>query len=71
MTEAAETEATALYTGYFSNIDEVVEHIKSADTLGLGFRLESYLVSSADEAGRTEFEFTLLNDMPHRTETED
>lgn len=67
------TEPSALYTGYFSTVDEVIEHVRAADTLGLGFRLESYMVSSASEpdSAHVEFEFVLLGDMPARLEESD
>jgi hypothetical protein len=63
-----------IYKGYLSTIEEVVEHVKAADTLGLGFRVESYTVSSpadAEDAQQSEFEFTLLGDLPVRQESED
>jgi hypothetical protein len=61
-----------LYTAYLTSIDEVMEHVNAADTLGLGFRVESYLVT-ADEADSAygEFEFTLFNHMPSRVEDAD
>ncbi|NUT21084.1 MAG: hypothetical protein HOV77_18035 [Hamadaea sp.] len=58
-----------LYTVYLTSVDEVLEHVSAADTLGLGFRLESYVLAGEDsELGGTEFEFTLLNHMPARRE---
>jgi hypothetical protein len=67
--ESIEVEAGALYTSYFSSIEEVVEHVRAAETLGLGFRVESYMVTSPDEP-RGEFEFTLFGDIPTRAEGE-
>lgn len=72
-TVLAEADYTVIYKGYLASIDEVVEHVKAADTLGLGFRVESYIVSSTDEpnAGHGEFEFTLLAEMPERQESDE
>jgi hypothetical protein len=71
--DVTESGHTVIYKSYLSSIEEAVEHIRAADTLGLGFQLESYDVSSAEEPGapRGEFEFTLLGEMPARLETED
>jgi len=69
MPDATEVEAGALYTSYFTSVEEVVEHVRAAETLGLGFRVESYMVTSPDEP-RGEFEFTLFGDVPTRTESE-
>ncbi len=62
---------TVIYKGYLSSIDEVIEHVKAADTLGLGFRVESYALNGAEEDGdgQHEFEFTLLGELPVRQET--
>jgi len=67
----AEAEAATISTSYLSSIEEVIEHVKAADTLGFGFRVESYVVTAIDEPGSShpEFEFTLLEDMPERLET--
>lgn len=68
---ATEAEPSILFQGYLSTIEEVVEHIKAADTLGLGFRVESYQVSATGdepEAEHSEFEFTLFGDLPVRQE---
>lgn len=71
--DVTESGHTVIYKSYLSSIEEAVEHIRAADTLGLGFQLESYDVSSAEEpsAPRGEFEFTLLGEMPARLETDD
>ena len=69
-----ESSENVIYKGYLSTIEEVVEHVKAADTLGLGFRVESYTVSSpadAEDAQQSEYEFTLLGDLPVRHEGED
>jgi hypothetical protein len=57
-----------IYTAYFTAAEELVEHIRAADVLNLGFRVESYAVSSeeASESTQIEFEFTLLNELPVR-----
>jgi hypothetical protein len=63
-------EPPALYTAYFSAVEELVEHIRAADLLNLGFRIDSYLVSSDDapDATQPEYEFTLLSELPLRSE---
>lgn len=68
MLEPSEPDVSGiLYTAYLTSIDEVIEHVNAADTLGLGFRVESYAVSDEDaESAYGEFEFTLLNHMPTR-----
>jgi hypothetical protein len=68
MLESPESdEPGVLYTAYLSSVEEIVEHVKAADTLGLGFRLESYMISVEDsDAAYGEFEFTLLTHMPTR-----
>ncbi|MFI5915130.1 hypothetical protein [Dactylosporangium sp. NPDC051541] len=62
-----------IYTAYFSAVDELVEHVKAAETLNLGFRVESYLVTpeEAPDTQQVEFEFTLLNEQPVRDEDRD
>jgi hypothetical protein len=72
MTDLPEAQG-ALYTGYFNTLEEVLEHVSAADTLGLGFRLESYMVADADDASSAhpEFAFTLLNEMPLRVEADE
>ncbi|MER7278615.1 hypothetical protein ACQP1P_22135 [Dactylosporangium sp. CA-052675] len=62
-----------MYTAYFSAIDELVEHIRAAEVLNLGFRVESYLVTPEDAPDTTqvEFEFTLLSELPARDEERD
>lgn len=69
-----ESSEQVIYRIFLSTIEEVTEHVKAADTLGLGFRVESYTVSSpadADEAQQNEYEFTLLGELPVRHEGED
>ncbi|WP_432994464.1 hypothetical protein [Dactylosporangium sp. CA-233914] len=74
--EAADEPAAApaaIYTAYFSAVDELVEHMRAADVLNLGFRVESYLVTPEDapETTQVEFEFTLLSEVPVRDEERD
>lgn len=63
----------ALYTTYFSTIEEVLENVNAADTLGLGFRLESYMVADPEDAtsAHPEYAFTLLSEMPLRVEADE
>lgn len=67
----AEAEAATISTSYLTSIEEVIEHVKAADTLGFGFRVESYVVSGLDDPGSShpEFEFTLLEDMPEKIDS--
>ncbi|WP_433063703.1 hypothetical protein [Dactylosporangium sp. CS-033363] len=62
-----------IYTAYFSAVDELVEHVRAAETLNLGFRVESYLVTPEDapDTNQVEFEFTLLSEQPVRDEERD
>ena len=57
-----------IYTAYFTAAEELVEHIRAADVLNLGFRVESYLVAPEEgsDAPQIEFEFTLLSELPER-----
>lgn len=57
-----------IYTAYFTAAEELVEHIRAADVLNLGFRVESYLVApdEGSDAPQIEFEFTLLSELPER-----
>jgi hypothetical protein len=66
-------EPSIIYTVYLSAADELVEHIRAADVLNLGFRVESYLVSPEDapDTTQTEFEFTLFSELPVRAEARD
>ncbi|MEV0130597.1 hypothetical protein AB0H83_19305 [Dactylosporangium sp. NPDC050688] len=57
-----------IYTAYFTAAEELVEHIRAADVLNLGFRVESYLVAPEEgsDTPQIEFEFTLLSELPER-----
>jgi hypothetical protein len=72
MTDLAES-SSALYTSYFSSLEEVLDNVNAADTLGLGFRLESYMVADADDpnTAHPEYAFTLLAEIPLRVEVEE
>jgi hypothetical protein len=67
----AEADAAALSTSYLTSIEEVIEHVKAADTLGFGFRVESYMVTPVDDpaSAHPEFEFTLYAELPERLES--
>lgn len=59
-------------THYLSSVDEVVEHLRAADQLGLGVRVSSYLVADEDGggfAGRWELE--LLTSSPVHLEEDE
>lgn len=72
MTDLPES-SSALYTSYFSSLEEVLDNVNAADTLGLGFRVESYMVADAEDpaSARPEYAFTLLAEMPLRVEVEE
>lgn len=71
ITEAPTLDSLLQKVLYLSSIEEVVEHVQAADTLGLGFRVESYTVtSSEDQIGSLEYEFTLLSEQPVHIETD-
>ncbi|MET7394039.1 hypothetical protein ABZS66_11140 [Dactylosporangium sp. NPDC005572] len=76
-TPEVQAEPSILYTVYLSSADELIEHIRAADVLNLGFRVESYLVTTevsaedAAESTQTEFEFTLFAEQPAREDDRD
>jgi len=56
-------------THYLSSIDEVVEHLRAADQLGLGVRVASYLVADEDTGGfAARWELELLVSSPVHAE---
>ncbi|MFB9364232.1 hypothetical protein [Actinoplanes nipponensis] len=66
-----ETAPELIATHYLAGIDEVVEHLRAADQLGLGVRVSSYLV--ADEEGEgfaVRWELELLTSSPVHQEEE-
>mgnify|MGYP007126192135 CR=1 FL=1 len=74
MTDAAPEDVASappiLYTAYLSSVEDVVEHVKAADTLGLGLRIESYTIAIGDGEHLPEWKFELLTDMPVRQREE-
>jgi len=74
MTDAAPQDVASappiLYTAYLSSVEDVVEHVKAADTLGLGLRIESYTIAIGDGEHLPEWKFELLTDMPVRQREE-
>lgn len=67
----AEPVPDLIATHYLSSVDELVEHLRAADQLGLGVRVSSYLVADEDSggfAGRWELE--LLTSSPVHQEDE-
>ncbi|MEV6494295.1 hypothetical protein AB0M20_37595 [Actinoplanes sp. NPDC051633] len=64
-----ETGAELIATHYLTGVDEVVEHLRAADQLGLGVRVTSYLVP--DEDGLSpRWELELLTSSPVHQEDE-
>jgi hypothetical protein len=58
-------------THYLAGIDELVEHLRAADQLGLGVRVSSYLVAEEDGAGFAgRWELELLTSSPVHQEDE-
>jgi hypothetical protein len=72
MTDLPDSSGT-LYTSYFTTLEEVLDNVNAADTLGLGFRLESYMVADADDpsSAHPEYAFTLLGEMPLKVEADE
>jgi hypothetical protein len=60
-------------THYLSSLDELIEHLRAADQLGLGVRVVSYLTADPDGGGLSErWEFDLLTSSPvHEAGDED
>jgi len=68
---AGEPAPDLIATHYLSSVDDLVEHLRAADQLGLGVRISSYLVPDEDGggfAGRWELE--LLTSSPVHQEDE-
>jgi hypothetical protein len=65
--------SSTLYTSYFTTLEEVLDNVNAADTLGLGFKLESYMVADADDpsTAHPEYAFTLLGEMPLKVEADE
>ena len=66
MTDLDETIASDLIaTHYLTSIDDVTEHLRAANQLGLGVRVRSYLEAEEDGEGLTEhWEVELLTASP-------
>lgn len=66
-----EAAAELIATHYLTSVDEVVEHLRAADQLGLGVRVSSYLVADEDGLGsRWELELLTTSPVHHEDETE-
>lgn len=65
------TDENVLYTAYLSSAEEVVEHLQAADTLGLGVRVESYAVATAEGGHEPEWRFELLHELPERDQRDE
>jgi hypothetical protein len=58
-------------THYLTSIDEVTEHLRAANQLGLGVRVQSYLEADEDGEGLSErWEIELLTSSPTHEEDE-
>ena len=64
-----ETGAELIATHYLTGVDEVVEHLRAADQLGLGVRVTSYLVAEEDGLS-SRWELELLTSSPVHQEDE-
>jgi hypothetical protein len=52
-------------THYLTSLDELIEHLRAADQLGLGVRVVSYLTADEDDTGLNQrWEFDLLTSSP-------
>jgi hypothetical protein len=60
-------------THYLTSLDELIEHLRAADQLGLGVRVVSYLTADEDDSGLNQrWEFDLLTSSPvHEAGDED
>ena len=67
-----ETGDPVISTYYLRGVDEAVEHLRAAETLGLGVRLQSYWVpgEDGDESYVGEWELEVLQDRPVRPNDE-
>ncbi len=67
MTDLDETtvQPDLIATHYLTGIDEVTEHLRAANQLGLGVRVQSYLEAEEDGEGLAErWEVELLTSSP-------
>lgn len=68
---AGEPAPELIATHYLSSVDELVEHLRAADQLGLGVRVTSYLVADEDTGGfSARWELELLTSSPVHQEDE-
>lgn len=69
--ETTEPAPELIATHYLASIDELIEHLRAADQLGLGVRVSSYLVAD-DESGTfgARWELDLLTASPVHQEDE-
>ncbi len=68
---AGEAAPELIATHYLSSVDELVEHLRAADQLGLGVRVSSYLVADGDTGGfAARWELDLLTTSPVHQEDE-
>jgi hypothetical protein len=59
------TEPESIATHYLTSIDEVTEHLRAANQLGLGVRVRSYLEADEESEGLLEqWEVELLTSSP-------
>jgi hypothetical protein len=68
-----EPTAELIATHYLTGVDELVEHLRAADLLGLGVRLSSYVERDGDDGRGYSYgyELELLTASPLRAEDED
>ena len=68
----AEPAPELIATHYLASVDELVEHLRAADQLGLGVRVSSYLVAADEdsEVYSARWELDLLTASPVHQEDE-
>ncbi len=67
----AEPAPELIATHYLAGVDELVEHLRAADQLGLGVRVSSYLVADEDSGTfGARWELDLLTSSPVHQEDE-
>jgi hypothetical protein len=64
-TAAGQLEPELIHTSYFAEIEDVIEQVRAAATLGLGVRVGSYLTRE-DGAYLEQWEVALLTTPPVR-----
>lgn len=53
-----------LVTHYLSSLDETIEHVRAADLLGFGVRLQSYLEPADDDSFTERWKLEILAESP-------